>query len=155
MTVEAPYFYVEKGRPFGIVFSVVGIAGLCATWIFATAWDARIVLTILFGLFAAGGLPALIGGGCWRSRFDNGYVYWECPSRFYGKNDSCCIQDVVEFQEIIAGAGDASPESCYYRFFMKDGVMKDIEQQCFGDVAALVQALQEQNPRILYTKKRR
>ena len=157
MTVEAPYFHVEKGRPFGIVFSVVGIAGLCATWIFAAAWDARIVLTIIFGLFAAGGLPALIGGGCWRSRFYNGRVYWECPSRFYGKNDSCCIQDVVEFQEIIfsAGAGDISPASYDYRFVMKDGAMKDIEQQCFGDVAHFLYALQERNPSILYTEKRR
>lgn len=154
--VEAAYFHVEKGRLFGIVFFVVGITGLCATWIFAAAWDARIVLTIIFGLFAAGGLPALIGGGYWRSRFDNGHVYWECPSRFYGKNDSCCIQDVVEFQQIImapAGAGDAFGASYDYRFVMKDGTMKDIEQQCFGDVAAFFHALQEQNPRILLTEK--
>jgi hypothetical protein len=41
--VEGPCFHVQRARPIGIFFSVLGIAGLCATWTFATSWDVRTI----------------------------------------------------------------------------------------------------------------
>ncbi len=147
MALEGPYFHVEKARPTGILFSIVGIAGLCGTWIFATSWEPKLALTIIFGGFVVVGIPAVIGGGCWRSRIDNGHVYWEYPSRFYGKNDSCCIKDVVEFQH------SSREDSSRYDLILKDGTKKWIDQHCFGYAALFLDALQEENPRIAFTQK--
>ena len=147
LALEGPYFHVQKARPTGILFSIVGIAGLCGTWIFATSWESRIALTIILGTFVVVGVAAVIGGGCWRSRFDGGHVYWEYPSRFYGKNDSCCIKDVVEFQHT------SREDSSRYDLVLKDGTKKRIEQHCFGYAALFLGALQEENPRIAFTEK--
>jgi hypothetical protein len=143
----APYFHVQKARPIAIFFFVVGIAGLCATWTFAREWLARSVLTAIFGGFVVFGVPAVLGGGCWRSRLENGHVYWEYPSRFYGKNDCCRIQDVAEFQ--FKSCGD----STMHYLVLRDGVRLYIAQDCFGYADAFLRALQEENPAIVYTEK--
>jgi hypothetical protein len=153
-----PYFYVERARPLGILFSVVGILGLCATWIVAPRWFPgvvpegfpRIVMTIICVSFVVVSVPALITGGSYRSRFDNGYLYWEYPNRFYGKSDSCCVEDVVEFQRIVS-AGDSSASS--YCLALKDGTRKCIQDQCFGDHREFARVLQEENPKIVFREK--
>jgi hypothetical protein len=150
-TAEGPYFHVQAARPLGVAFLVFGVVGLCATWIFATEWLPRIVLTALCVGSLIVGLPAAVGGGCYRSRFDNGRVYWEYPSWFYGKDDSCPVEDVVEFQQISrSGDSDSSPT---YRLLLKGGATKPIMQYCFGDCALFFRALQEENPTIVFTKK--
>jgi len=149
--VEAGYFHVQKARPLGILFSVVGVVGLSATWVFATQWLARGVLTVLFAGCVVFGLPVAIGGGSYRSRFVNGHVAWEYPSRFYGRNDSCRISDVVEFQQVTKGWGEDSTVS--YWFLLKDGTKKWIGQYCFGDRDAFVRTLQSENPSIQFVEK--
>jgi hypothetical protein len=149
-TVAGPYFHVQNSRPLGILFSLVGIVGLCATWIFAADWFPRIILTVFFVAFTVISLPSAIGGGCYRSRFDNGHVYWEYPSRFYGKNDSCRVTDIVELQQ-ISSCSDSSIVT--YCFLLKDGTKKRIRDNCFGDCISFIRALQEENPSIVFSEK--
>jgi hypothetical protein len=150
------YFYIESARPKGILFSVVGVVGLCATWIFGD-WPATIVLTILFGAFLVFGLPAVVTGGRYGSWFADGVIHWQYPNRFYGKSDSCRISDLAEFQVLVPPpfSGPDGPDVSY-RFLLKDGTTKSIDVSCFGRFdEALTRALQQENSTIVLTRLQR
>jgi hypothetical protein len=150
--MESPlYFHTQNARPGGILFLVVGIVGLCGTWLFADAWPPRIIATAIFGTFAVGGGHAAFVGGYYRSWFADGHFYWTYPSRLDGRNDACVVGNVVEFQLIMTVGGvDSSCGSDRYRLILQDGTMKDIAPQCVGNAAAFYQALRKENPSIRY-----
>jgi hypothetical protein len=145
---EGLYFHVQPARPLGAVFSAIGIVGLCATWVCASERFTTIVLTVLFGSSAVMGIPALIGGSSYKSWFADGCVYWQYPSWFYGKDNSCRIRDVLEFRHVITDHGDS------YHFLLTDQTERPIELYCFWDRAAFVRALQEENPSVVFVEKR-
>ncbi len=146
------YFHVQKARPWGVIASAVGMTGLWATWLSAPPWAPLIALTVIFGLFVVVGLPAAVTGGCYRSWFADGRVHWEYPSRFYGRNDSCCVNDVAEFQQVGGVGGRDASDLIAYRFVFRDGTKKSIKQDCFGDREAFVRALAKENRRIVFAQ---
>ena len=140
-TTTRSYFHVQRARPVGIVFSVIGIAGLCATWLISSDfwvpdWFSKILMTVIFGACLVLGASTTVAGGYYRTWFAEGRVHWEYPGWFYGKSDSCPLENVVEFQQIVVIEG-----STIYRFILKDGRQKSIPQDCFGDFIAFDQAL--------------
>ena len=114
-------------------------------------WTPLVALSIIFGSFVLVGLPAAVSGGCYRSWFSDGRVYWECPSRFYGRNDSCRVADLAEFQELGALGPSDSSHVISYRLVLRDGTVKPIERNCFGDRDAFIR-LTKENRRIMFTQ---
>jgi hypothetical protein len=136
------YFHVYKARPWGLLASAVGMTGLWATWLSAPPWTPLIALSLIFGSFVIVGLPAAVSGGCYRSWF----------ARLYGRNDSCRLNDLAEFQQLGGlGAADSS-EVISYRLVLRDGTVKPIQQHCFGDRDAFIRALTKENRRIVFTQ---
>jgi hypothetical protein len=146
------YFHVHKARPWGLICAAVGMTGLSATWLTAPSWIPLTVLTIIFGGFVILGLPAAVSGGCYRTWFAGGWVHWEYPSRFYGKNDACLLNDIVVFQQVGGDEARSPSVSTPYRFILKDGTTKRISQSCFGDREAFLAALTKANKKILYSQ---
>ncbi len=144
------FSHIQKSRPLGIAFFVMGAVGLCCSWIYLTSLFPLFVSTVVFGGFVFVGAPAALLGGAYRCRIADGRVDWEYPSRYYGASGSCSLADIVEFKYITDKQGDMGK----YVFALRDGSRKTIDQYCFGDHKAFLRALTDGNPAIRFTTSR-
>jgi hypothetical protein len=148
-------FYAQRARPLALLFLIAGILGLAATWLWVTNWFAIAIASVAFGVFVVFGVPAVLAGGQYRSWFEDGRFCWTYPSRFYGRNDSCAVGDVVEFQHVYPGGGvDGGSGSDYIQLALRDGTKKYVSPDCVGfqNYDRLYQELQKDNPSILYVR---
>lgn len=142
-----PSFHREPVRPKGIVFLVAGVIGLSGTWMFVDDWSARIIASVVFGVFVAAGMAAVFFGGYHRSWFADGYVHWAYPSRFFGRAGCCRIADIVEFQ--LARPGDPESSESYWLLLL-DGTRHKVGTECIGDGKAFYRVLRKQNKNIVF-----
>jgi hypothetical protein len=126
---EPVYFHVQNQRPVGVLLVVVGTIGLGVAWIFALPWVVRVAITLPCGASAIGGALWAFQGGYYKSWFADGRFYWSYPNCFDGRDDSCSIADIAEFQ-CITSRGEAS--STTYRLLLRDGTTKRIDNDCIG-----------------------
>jgi hypothetical protein len=151
------YFYIEREWPrYFLLLSLIGLIGLCATWIFAWIFGngfPEVGLTAAFGaLLLHCGLRVMTGPyyGSW---FADGTLHWQQPNRFYGRSDSCRVSDVAEFQILVPPSGDSGGPDLTYRVLLKNGATKSLNPSCFGYYTqGLIRALQNENPTIVVAR---
>lgn len=145
-------FHAQDARPIAILFLLVGTVGLSAAWLFPVGWIFRVGMSVIFGSFMVFGGPAAFGGGRYRSWFADGRVYWTYPSRFYGRNDSCRVGDVVEFQHVTGATGGNGGGIIYYQLVLRDGTIKYVPPVCVGEDEGFYRALLKENQSVGYVR---